>query len=51
MEQNANLALKVSARAYVIEMGEFVLAGNAAAVRADPRILSSYLGGRELYAA
>lgn len=50
VEQNANLALKVSARAYVIETGEFVLEGTAEDVRTDPRVLSSYLGGRELYA-
>lgn len=51
VEQNANLALRVSSRAYVIETGEFVLAGNSEQVRADPRVLSSYLGGREQYAA
>ncbi len=51
VEQNANLALKVSSRAYVIEMGEFVLEGSAQEVQADPRVLSSYLGGKELYEA
>ncbi|MNV91627.1 High-affinity branched-chain amino acid transport ATP-binding protein LivF [compost metagenome] len=50
VEQNANLALKVSSRAYVIEMGAFVLEGSAQEVHADPRVLSSYLGGKELYA-
>lgn len=45
IEQNAHLALKISKRAYVIETGRIVLAGNATELSADPRIQEAYLGG------
>ncbi len=45
VEQNANLALEVSDRAYVLETGRIRLSGPAAKVAADPAVLAAYLGG------
>jgi branched-chain amino acid transport system ATP-binding protein len=47
VEQNARQALKVSSRAYVLETGKIVHAGPAAQLRNDPKIMESYLGGRQ----
>ncbi|MBR0706241.1 ABC transporter ATP-binding protein [Bradyrhizobium liaoningense] len=44
IEQNAQSALRIADRAYVMELGEFVLDGRAAIVAQDPRVISSYLG-------
>jgi branched-chain amino acid transport system ATP-binding protein len=44
VEQNARAALQVADRAYVMELGEFILDGSAADVAADPRVAASYLG-------
>ena len=44
VEQNARAALKIADRAYVMELGSFVLDGKASAVAADPRVIASYLG-------
>jgi branched-chain amino acid transport system ATP-binding protein len=44
VEQNARAALKIADRAYVMELGSFVLDGEASAVAADPRVIASYLG-------
>jgi branched-chain amino acid transport system ATP-binding protein len=44
VEQNARAALKIADRAYVMELGSFVLDGDASAVAADPRVIASYLG-------
>ena len=44
VEQNANIALKNSARAYVIESGEIQIEGESARLRDDPRIKAAYLG-------
>ena len=44
VEQNARMALKIASRAYVLELGQVVLEGEAAAVRDDPAIQSAYLG-------
>jgi branched-chain amino acid transport system ATP-binding protein len=44
VEQNAKAALKIADRAYVMELGSFVLDGEASAVAADPRVIASYLG-------
>jgi branched-chain amino acid transport system ATP-binding protein len=44
VEQNARAALQVADRAYVMELGEFVLSGTAAEVAANPRVAASYLG-------
>jgi branched-chain amino acid transport system ATP-binding protein len=44
VEQNARAALQVADRAYVMELGEFVLSGTAQEVAANPRVAASYLG-------
>ena len=44
VEQNARAALKIADRAYVMELGEFILSGTAEDVAADPRVIGSYLG-------
>ncbi len=45
VEQNANVALEVSQRGYVLETGRVVLADTAAALLADPHVRDAYLGG------
>ncbi len=45
VEQNANLALEIASRGYVLESGELILQDDSAALRADPRVRSAYLGG------
>jgi branched-chain amino acid transport system ATP-binding protein len=45
VEQNAQAALRIADRAYVMELGEFVLSGKASDIAADPRVAASYLGG------
>jgi branched-chain amino acid transport system ATP-binding protein len=47
VEQNAQAALRIADRAYVMELGEFVLSGKASDIAADPRVAASYLGGFE----
>ena len=44
VEQNANLALKVSHRAYVMESGAITLSGPAAELASNPRVRAAYLG-------
>ncbi len=44
VEQNAHLALEIANRAWVMESGRIALAGNAAALREDPRVREAYLG-------
>jgi branched-chain amino acid transport system ATP-binding protein len=44
VEQNAIGALRIADRAYVMELGEFVLSGSAPVIAADPRVAASYLG-------
>jgi branched-chain amino acid transport system ATP-binding protein len=44
VEQNANIALKHSHRAYVIESGSIEFAGTSAELRSDPRVKAAYLG-------
>src|SRR5262249_22940859 len=44
VEQNARLALEVAARGYVMESGSIALAGDAAQLRADPKVREAYLG-------
>jgi branched-chain amino acid transport system ATP-binding protein len=44
VEQNAKAALQVADRAYVMELGEFVLNGKAAEIATDERVAASYLG-------
>lgn len=45
VEQNANLALEVSHYGYVLETGKIILQNESAALRADPKVRSAYLGG------
>lgn len=45
VEQNARAALKVADRAAVMEGGRIILAGEAKALAADPRVAEAYLGG------
>lgn len=44
VEQNANVALKHSDRAYVIESGEIAIQGKSADLLVDPRVKAAYLG-------
>ena len=44
VEQNAQAALKVADRAYVMELGEFVLDGAAQEIASNQRVAASYLG-------
>jgi branched-chain amino acid transport system ATP-binding protein len=44
VEQNAQAALQIADRAYVMELGEFVLQGTAKDVAGDARVAASYLG-------
>jgi branched-chain amino acid transport system ATP-binding protein len=49
VEQNANLALSVASRGYVIEVGNVVAAGPARELRQDPRMMAAYLGAGDRY--
>jgi branched-chain amino acid transport system ATP-binding protein len=44
VEQNANLALHRSRKAYVLETGRIIMEGESAALASDPRIKEAYLG-------
>lgn len=44
VEQNAQAALRVADRAYVMELGSFVLSGSASKIAGDSRVMASYLG-------
>ena len=44
VEQNAQAALAVADRAYVMELGEFVLEGKASEMATNERVAASYLG-------
>jgi branched-chain amino acid transport system ATP-binding protein len=44
VEQNAQAALKIADRAYVMELGEFILNGPANEIAANQRVAASYLG-------
>ena len=44
VEQNANLALRISHRAYVLTNGEITLQGTSAQLMSDPEIKKAYLG-------
>ena len=45
VEQNANLALEISHRAFVLETGRIVMAGESRTLRANPELKAAYLGG------
>jgi branched-chain amino acid transport system ATP-binding protein len=44
VEQNAQAALKIADRAYVMELGEFILDGAASDIAQNQRVVASYLG-------
>jgi branched-chain amino acid transport system ATP-binding protein len=44
VEQNANYALEVSSRGYVLETGRVALSNASAALRDDPEVQRAYLG-------
>ncbi|WP_432643476.1 ABC transporter ATP-binding protein [Acidaminococcus sp.] len=45
VEQNANMALSIADRAYVLETGRVVLSGSAAELAASEAVQKAYLGG------
>jgi branched-chain amino acid transport system ATP-binding protein len=45
IEQNANMALSIANRAYVMETGKIVLEGSAKEFLSDERVKKTYLGG------
>ncbi len=45
VEQNANRALELADRAYILRNGELVRQGRAAELRSDPEVQRAYLGG------
>jgi branched-chain amino acid transport system ATP-binding protein len=45
VEQNANLALEVSHRGYVLETGRIILSDSAEALQSNPQVRECYLGG------
>lgn len=48
VEQNANKALRIAARAYVLENGQVSVSGPSEELRSDEKIREAYLGGRAL---
>jgi branched-chain amino acid transport system ATP-binding protein len=48
VEQNANMALSIAHRAYVLQTGQVVLSGAAAELRRNPMIREAYLGEMKL---
>lgn len=44
VEQNANLALEIANRGYVLETGTITLSGEGSALIRDPRVRAAYLG-------
>ena len=45
VEQNANMALQIADRGYVLETGKIVLAGTAAELTSTDEVKRAYLGG------
>jgi branched-chain amino acid transport system ATP-binding protein len=45
VEQNANQALKIADRAYVLENGRVVMQGSGAELLVNPKVRDAYLGG------
>jgi branched-chain amino acid transport system ATP-binding protein len=44
VEQNANVALEIASRGYVLETGEIVTSASASELREDPTVREAYLG-------
>lgn len=51
VEQNANMALSIAHRAYVLQTGQVVLSGSSAELRQNPMIREAYLGEMQMPAA
>jgi branched-chain amino acid transport system ATP-binding protein len=51
VEQNANMALSIAHRGYVLQTGQVVLSGSAAELRQNPNIREAYLGELQVEAA
>ena len=51
VEQNANMALQIAHRAYVLQTGQVVLSGAAEELRQNPLIREAYLGEMQVAAA
>lgn len=47
VEQNAQMALSVAHRGYVLETGRVVLKGEATDLLNDPQVMEAYLGGQQ----
>ena len=45
VEQNANMALRLASRGYVLETGNIILTGTGQELLGDPRVREAYLGG------
>ncbi len=45
VEQNANMALRIASRGYVLETGQVAFSGASGDLRSDPRVRKAYLGG------
>jgi len=45
VEQNANQALKLADRGYVLENGRIVMQGSGDELLNDPKVRDAYLGG------
>ena len=45
VEQNANIALQIADRAYVLETGRVVMQGTGEQLLCDPKVRDAYLGG------
>ena len=50
VEQNANMALSIAHRAYVLQTGQVVLSGTAEELRRNPLIREAYLGEMQVTA-
>ena len=44
VEQNANIALEIASRGYVLETGQIVSSASSAELREDPKVREAYLG-------
>ncbi len=47
VEQNAQMALSIADRGYVLETGRITLEGNATELLENPQVIEAYLGGHE----
>jgi len=45
VEQNANMALRVATRGYVLETGTIIISGTGQELMGTPRVKEAYLGG------